>query len=760
MNSILIRRPQYEYEKYNNILPNDEIYLEIQELYKIQLLIEENRLSCSDILYSKIPKLEKTARRKALDIKRKIYNSNQEYNISFIKEIGIGIDNDEKNLFERDIIIRKLYKEKEEQILKIIEKNIIIVDNALKEALKDIYLEYAIMVSNSNLYKCIYHKKKMDKTQKLSMLKYMYKITSACTPSFLWAGFDYAEFSHIDTCILKKKSIGEIYGEKNYSKINIEKRKYLLNKIEMGNKEALLTLRYYINPTCIILSNGSVRFFRPENNMMSKFQINTKRLNYFLEKNYDNDFSFQDFASYWGNDSEIFFYQLLKLDVFRSTDNLLYYNALPEIIDLQSVKEKSRDYDYFCMRNSLETQYLNFRFKELLKKSHITYIRLHTLLFKESEGNIENQIKEFLGNRQVSLLEFLHSDFKFRFYKAYDKEYEFNYRSWNGFIEKNTKNMENLVNYIKQRIGKEKCLHFSFYEVVDAIGYKDTYVQSDIVNCIESVTQIDISNDIVIPEMYSMQIGKLIGRFLKYLMVEEREKVSIQIQRGLSNEKKYVQTNVQTYSNKDSLAYNIKNISEILELYDCDVTKDNYKIKDLFLMERDEKIILVDKTGDEVAIYNSSTLTPNNDKLYFLLNFLEIQDELFNINGRAFSRIELDLDYQPRIIIDNLLFSRERYRLDVELVKSNISNSILDTHFNFLKMKYEANIPDEVYIYSDGNFKPRYCTFKTYLDIQLIINLLDEADKYIYFEEVYPNKDSNRGYTNYNIEIWSDIWLK
>ena len=214
-----------------------------------------------------------------------------------------------------------------------------------------------------------------------------------------------------------------------------------------------------------------------------------------------------------------------------------------------------------------------------------------------------------------------------------------------------------------------------------------------------------------------------------------------------------MQINLEFNTSKDNISFNIPGVENRLSLYyrHNNESINEYTISELYIDIQNGHMVITNKFGKIFNILFSSTVTSSGHKLYKLLSLIANGKNGHVLNGNGFSRIELELDYQPRISIDNLLISRERFRIDVSELKDISDINLL--FYRLLKVFRERNICTKFYYYNDNNYKPIYGQLYTVYDVYLIKNSIKECKKYVYIEEIYPkHKDGE-----YVSEYWEGI---
>jgi len=773
MNRIIVRLPLKEYQYLNEFFPDETIYEILHAAMKLKTKITDNREKVTEIIYEIVPDLNRECTREALAFKRKIYNTFEVSGLDMFYKISIP--EEKLEFIKKDNMLRIKYNEELIKLKEMIIKNDMIMKDSLEKLLVDETFKDAIQVSNQKLYECIYKYKTLKKSQYLTILKYLRKMCTCCTPSFIWSGITEGEFVNENIKLAYSEQNSEIYKVGDITQININNRINFLNEFKKKDDYFFSNTYFYVNTTAYICENGSIKYFKFTKLNKELLQINVQFLNEFLKEIKFCRFSFQEFLDFYQDKKFerdaiiILIEKLLEIDFFRPDIEIPLNNSVlkMKIEEIESTDSDKFNFNYYLLKHPLKKMKVSCDIKNELEKAYSIYAKLYIALRKNHEKIITKRLIDFYGETEISLLDFLHGKNPFQNINAESSnrkfnEKTFNYRSWNGLKKACTDNVNILVEFLSSKIKlnpNSKELIVDSQEVFNLINIPPEFKNRSL--CQENVSQIDFDKRVIIPEMHSTRVGKLAGRFLNFIDLETRDELEKGILKSLEGLNNITQVNVQIYSHKDSLAFDLPFINKKLCLYDHNVESNKfyYDIRDIYLVIKDQEIYLRDKCGEKIHIYNNSSLSSMNDMLYTLLINFEAHNDFWNINGHSFSRIELDLDYQPRILIDNLLISRERFRISKSILIELFDKNNEIAHLNFLEFIYERNFPYEVYIYSDTDYKAWLCSFKTSLDINLIKSIVNSSKEYLYFEEVYPNKDTNKNYIGFNMEVYSQLCI-
>lgn len=744
---MIIRRPAEPIHGISNYSDYVELNKTICLLVKLENDIDNAKYFVSDIMKKIISKIKnKEERNKAILIRRRAYN-----NINFIYETNI-FDDYSNSKYDLAFLKMDLHKRK---VLTELEINcnykLLKLNECIKSTLNKLYYDSTFMnklyVSNKILFNSItLTNGPKKKSHYITLLKYLYKQENCCTPSSLWSGLTYSDdCPHLNEVI---------FAEYNRTRLKFDLKK---NIIQHWNEYSLKEdINFYVNLT-LWHSGGYYYVFDFEEESIQKLKLKT---NIILDTLYNN-FRFKLFkinelrTQYDTLFSSNVLLELITLSIIRPESPLPYGDSGSQVIKTNHIKDdNNKIYDNFNIR------FENFCLKEEIKQSIIntakaafnSYICLYDTFFQNYYfGKDYIKLTDFLAENdgEMTLIEFLYSDFKFTISssKSLRKARAWTYSSQN---EDSFNLFLTYVNNIVDTCLNHKIVRISLKDLDWLILKKNNEYQ----NTIETVFQYDHNSTTIIPEMISLTPGRFLGRYCHFFPEVEDE-----IYKTI-NDPNNVQVNVEINSPKDNISFDNPNAEKRIILFDLDSrtierSSTIYTMNDIILSLKDGDIILRDKSGTNLKINCASTLSPGKSKIYQLFAYLSNIDSCkAPLGGTAFSRLELDRDYQPRIILDNLLLSRERWRIlkkDIDLTLNNL--------LSFLKWKNKLNLPDEVYVYTDTVEKPYYCRFGTDLDLAIFKEISKSADCYIYIEEVYPDINSNIEFTSYNMEVLYELCL-
>lgn len=793
--SILIRSP------YNNIEFIDDLfkfesYMNFEKKILLENEIENEKSHVIDIIFTKIPLIDcKLLSRKFLNQKRKIFNSLGPFDFNIISENSCLFDSKEMVCIEKHYINRVQLMNIEASIIEMLNKEKKELEDKIYELLKENdWFKSAILISNPNLYKSIYQGKniKLDKNKFITLLRYIYKSSLMPTPSSLWAGVNIAKWGE------KNHFIRDETSQQLSFEYNIKKIKHTVRNLSKSNFTYMFNDFFYVNPT-IFYEEGYLFYWKVGESSFKKCRVKNNNVLQSLLSTYKNKkFKLsslkKNLCEYMPlENTDPFIHQLLNMDLLRIKADPLYGTANP-FEDVKTIL-KNEEMEYLISKkhqianstlredfvrlcnfdigtdsavrvnsiNGWKELVLKDEIKKGLKEANNIYQKLYNALYSESLNNStrkEDFAAQYGYDVLIPILKYSFDREKIK-PPSYNIE---NYRAWKkpGDI-KSLAIYNKLIHTIKNKIEGNAQIIILKEELEKIFSDSNFFSTTSDKKNYEIIYQLYKKDQyFFIPEMYSTIYGRLTGRFIKLFNEEIQYKLYKQLIEEIDNQKMLVQTNIHINNNLDGLGFDNPLIDKKLMLYDY-----NYKneenvifINELFIKldKETQKFSAHLSDGTAIDLWNSSSISPGNDALYNLLNYIPHQD-VANLNGHAKSRLELDLDYQPRILIDNLVISRERYRFKKEnfdFIDDNISiNEKMKCLFTFLN---QYQLPEECFMYTDTNFKPQYVRFKSIYDLYIVQRILKENNKYVYIEECLPSKEDYWLKTQnekFNAEVWS-----
>ena len=390
------------------------------------------------------------------------------------------------------------------------------------------------------------------------------------------------------------------------------------------------------------------------------------------------------------------------------------------------------------------------------KKAFSLYRSLYDSFFAECYfGSDYIRLCNYLSQTGTqNLLEFLYSDFNFSLLQK--PRLEGKRRTWSA-PQARQRQFTEFCKRIKSRYNDDKSKKVISLESRDFIDILPS------INCnakdhVEVVFQFDAESQCVIPEMISMTVGRFLGRYGRFFP-EQTELIYKEIL-----DRNSIQVNIEINGGKDNISYDNPYCTSRIVLYDIDrsslqKSEHFYTLEDIYIKYDNGEITLCTEDSTKIKINCASTLSPSQSKIYQLFSYLTNLDSFHSpLGGTAKTRLELDLDYQPRIVIGNLLISRERWRINKNelLSMQPMKNDVL----SMLKWFSKKGIPAEFYVYTDLDIKPHYCRLGTSFDSSNFFSIANNLEQYCYIEEVYPDFTANESITTYNMEVLCDLCLE
>ena len=136
-------------------------------------------------------------------------------------------------------------------------------------------------------------------------------------------------------------------------------------------------------------------------------------------------------------------------------------------------------------------------------------------------------------------------------------------------------------------------------------------------------------------------------------------------------------------NNIDGIGFNVPRFDKNITLYGPypKGVDNNININEIYIRLNSKTMnlnyIIIKK---KIMVWNASTISPGKDLLANILNNIPNQGTL-NLNGHMKTRIELELEYQPRIVFNNLVLSRARYRITASVLINLLRNMLIRNHY-------------------------------------------------------------------------------
>lgn len=697
-------KPLFFNRDYCNINELQHTLNNVDSLYK---KINNEKEYISKIMGEIIGETKYTNYRKLIILRRRVYNR---FDLDSLKQFLKIVKNEQMyfkkskslNVFKDNLIS---LNDTIDNLGKLLYEN----DNKMKEKIYKVILDdeflRKIFVVNPKLAKALKNSKKVKTSQIKKVIQYFDKEEVFTTPSSCWSGL-------IDPCSTEETT----FIEENLIKY-VERMKNENVDIE--------AVDYQVNPT-IINTPDTLKYYTFSNNTLNKINVPTNKLLVEIARNKILDYNLISEIAKKSNFSvEILIETLLKNDFLRiiypvRKISVCGIKEIDHINDISKNYHITTTYPKYNIENKTDIK---------LKDSLNTYLRLYRKLYAQETNTNKNKFIQFMKKiNRISFLEFLYSDFQFitRSYK--DK----NYRS---FYQPRNKDGKNFYQYLLRMIREkskrgEKVVKIQLNELIKNLENETIEFAGDI------VYQINEEQKAYIFEMFSKQRGRLLMRYLKYLNISSESEYKDyikEIQRG----KVFFQ--VENHNDIDNIAFIDSKIQNCIiqdHIYKENLDANILYLNEVFFQYSEEKddIIIVDINSNEIDINISTSASPGNNLLYTAINLLNNSKNKSVPNGQGLSRIELDLDYQPTVIIDNLLISRERVRILYSQFPNNAKSLLI-------KLKKYGIFP-YFYYYTNSNYKPRYCNLTSNLDYWIMKQSLESDATYVYIES-FINEEEN-----------------
>lgn len=737
---MLIRRPTEPFHQHSHFDSYVRLNKLIQEIILLEDKIRDKRDCVSQIMHDSMLNmhdrseffLARETRRKAYNrltmrYDPKLFTQNEYQSPELIK------------LLEEDVLTRQRLSDYYTRAHLMIDTLNKTIKKELNKLCQDENFMSRLYVANSSLYNLISHYgHPVRNSHYVTLLKYVYKQETCCTPSSLWSGVAYCgEFPYIPYAI---------FGDFNRTKV---KHEFRSNIIQAWDTK-MHNVHLFLNTT--LLRDGNdyrmLQFF-PER--ITKIRLRANKyieilVNQYAKKIFTADHLLQSHHLF---NSEIIL-ELIKCDILRVENPFPYgESGLEQLSNLNN----SQHFDNYNVRFE-NIAFPNIIKKKVMRDSHSAfslYKRIFDTFYKNCYfGKDYHRLKKYIEKTgKQNLLVFLYSDFDFTA-RTMNRPIS---RTWSS-IALRQKQFSQFQERLKTQILKNpscqtmKVKSTDFADILLAMSDKSQPLEN-----IEVLFQYDAQQSCVIPEIISLTPGRFLGRYGRYFP-ELKSSLYDAIYSS-----KYIQVNIDMNGTKDNISHDNPNYKTRVVLFDLDQkclehSERIYFLDELFLDIQKDVIVICDADNNILNFNCASTLSPNGSKIYQLLSYLtNIDNSNCPLGGTARTRMEFNLDYQPRIVMDNLLISRQRWRLCKEDFSGK--NNLLE----LLKWKERRMLPDEFYVYTDTMSKPHYCRLGTTFDVTNLNSIIRKANKYFYIEETYPNFTSNSKFISYNMEVLCQICL-
>lgn len=785
MNNLILRIP---FNMNNFIYKNKEF--NSFYTYKDKLNVIEDIINEKDLISEKLHRFisflnNEIDRKKLINLRRKLYTTLNP--IRNIEDFDYLLPNEILGLLLNDNQNRMLLKKLDDRLYMEIKNETILVENIIKEQLNTEWFKSALLAANTGLYNSIFNRPvlKLDKNKYTTLLRYLYKSFVMCTPSSIWAGVLSASWGK-DTNLLinNKNTTFSIEFNSNISK-HIAKKKF---KKYLCDDSTLI----YLNPT-IYLNNEYIYYWKTEYGVLKKCRISSSSIMLELLSKKNKKYSINELRiilEQYIEDGLVMnlIENMVDMDIVKIYgitffDDINPLKTISKVIDNEADINKVNkvyfkcDEDFrenFIDLNNYGSEFdssaarVNVSFGKqkitvkndvqiMLSKSVKTYYKLYSSLYGQLT---QNKFKDYIVNNHgkdvlVPILEISFN--KKNVTEDYKKK---NYKAWFS-PAKNLDQYHKFIKLIKDKLTGEKQVIYLSDKEIDNLIKEISNVKKEVEIIFQTYTD-EKQDTYIIPEMFSTHKGRLAGRFLKLISEEERKNFFDNFYESISNtDVEVIQGNIHINNDLDGIGFSNPNITKELYIYDNNVrpNKESIAISDLYLKFNSgtNKITTHLNNGKEVSIWNASSISPGADSIYGLLNNISHQD-IININGHAFNRIELDLDYQPRICVGNLVLSRERYRYKKNVFEFLEEKTTLeDKLIKLYQFIIEKKLPSTFFVYTDTDYKAKYNQLLTVYDLLIFHRSIKSSKDYVYIEEMLPNENH---YNNQrNMEVWSGVCL-
>jgi len=591
------------------------------------------------------------------------------------------------------------------------------------EHLKNKNVQMRLQYGNNQLYREVLRGKLRGNQFKL-LRHYEYKSQLFTTPSTFWSG---------------------IVGNENKlwrEELVVKKRESL----RMEGKDSLKMVAgsvIYINPTLKVYESvkgetGKVEMIREGKRSYVRFRV-TSTLKEIIK---ELPCTVGKLLSRVDVSDEIL-QKLVEYDVIGIDTGLDYgyYN----LCEFRRGDPFSYKYRYACVLSPE-----NHRFPCISKNKLLDAIKLvddlSNYLCSVNNGAFERKLMEYVKKNRgsLSLAELLYSSIFGGVNPA--PVVKKDYRCWSSVIA-NEKNYKEFVKKIKCAIDCSKI------KSAVTIDWKCLGGDDSSFTCRGSyIYQYDNVSQTIIPEMLATQTGRLTMRYWKYI----GEPLFL---KNRTRNENLLQVNITSGTDLDNIAFDVPYTQNVISLNDTGTRfeegKKYFGIEDVNLVIVDGSLKL--SLADSKHLYSlddlilTTTSTPGSNKLYRILNGLLNSRQKYLRNGHFPTRLELNRDYQPRVVMNGLLISRERFRIDKsDLWFTNKMKSLDEVLYVLLV----HHVPSVFCVYSDTRYKPEIMMLSNRYDYLLLVDVVKSARKFVFFEEVFPTLKKNEFVQEYMGDIY------
>ncbi|GAB6497881.1 hypothetical protein bcgnr5385_33410 [Bacillus cereus] len=795
------------------------IYI-LKEMIAIKKLIRFQLNDITDILFGIIPKITNNIhRRDVLNLKRYLFNNLEECKERYLEVVKEYLNEEEYKKIYKHQELRSTYSH-----LKECYKNEFLLEKRgveffLDSLLEDEWFKTALFYSSTPLFSHIYQNENYEKSDKIydTLARYYIKAATKCTPSGLWSGVSNARWGYGDRNLYSDSL--RIRVEPNIRKVIYISRITGCKKIKDG-----LNISTYLNPTFYKINNQFFYWKVEKNDELKKCSIKESKILYEISKLYKKPLRkiydviqfIEQKAKVNHEQARMFAQKLLEADIIRPaieprfgsinvfedlSENYNIYQIgtdMKELSELKKLNSELSDFSFVELRDFTKkiSSFIDRYYKDEDVNQNVRVnigapwidMQIDKLIKREAEKSIEDYAYLFRNFYGIS---YALSDFKERFREGYgyDKFISVVELSFEQKLEENRYSNIKKDNrsWIKPEDTESLDKYRKFIALIKSKIHKDSQevtLSSDELSpflksierrkkiLVETVFQYCKNENrvLIIPEMSSMQYGRLAGRHTRSLEDVKSESILNDVYDSIPSERKedYYQANIYLNNNIDGIGFNVPRFDKNITLYGPypKGVDNNININEIYirLNSKNNEFELYHNKKKKIMVWNASTISPGKDLLANILNNIPNQGTL-NLNGHMKTRIELELEYQPRIVFNNLVLSRARYRITASVL-INLFKKYANQESLFKEIwEYVIGrgIPYVAYVYNDRNFKPQFIMFNSINVLSVLKKQINECESFIYVEENLPNENHyalNNRSDVYNSEVWSGLCIE
>lgn len=162
----------------------------------------------------------------------------------------------------------------------------------------------------------------------------------------------------------------------------------------------------------------------------------------------------------------------------------------------------------------------------------------------------------------------------------------------------------------------------------------------------------------------------------------------------------------------------VKKPDDVIPIYDLEV-----------LLKEDGTLGLRNKkTGEQILLYIQ--LADQVTYLPFMLFALPPLHQVpFSIGSHT-----------PRIVIDKVVYQRERWEFKSEVISEQFSKNEVETFLNIFRFKEEQGLPDTVYVRGLSERKPYVLNFRNFFCVEMLYSIVKNNERLL-IEEMLPTPE-------------------